>query len=134
MLTYRAEPGLAQKQTARTIGAYLEHHGRKLHGRFTAECYEAQLDAMDHHDLAQPLPGTRGPALRRIVAPTLVVDVDTDQLFTPAQSEALARALRANGARVARATLRSPHGHDAFLLEWTQLERVVRRALKLSPA
>ncbi|MBA4137245.1 MAG: homoserine acetyltransferase [Opitutus sp.] len=134
MLTYRAEPGLAQKQTARTIGAYLEHHGRKLHGRFTAECYEAQLDAMDHHDLAQPLPGGRGSALRRIKAPALVVDVETDQLFTPAQSDALACVLRANGNRVARATLRSPHGHDAFLLEWRQLARVVRRALKLPPS
>lgn len=131
MLTYRAEPGLAQKQTARTIGSYLEHHGKKLHGRFTAQCYESQLDAMDCHDLTAPLPGTRGPALARIKAPALVVDVDTDQLFTPAQSELLAQQLRANGTKVARATLRSPHGHDAFLLEWAQLEKLVRRALTL---
>ncbi|MBA3848498.1 MAG: homoserine acetyltransferase [Opitutus sp.] len=134
MLTYRAEPGLAEKHDARTIGAYLEHHGRKLHGRFTADCYESQLDAMDAHDLFRPLPGGRGPALRRIKAPALVVDVDSDQLFTPAQSVALARALRAGGARVARATIRSPHGHDAFLLEWRQLDRIVRRALRLPPA
>lgn len=132
MLTYRAEPGLAAKQTARTIGPYLEHHGRKLHGRFTAACYESQLDAMDHHDLLAPLPGTRGPAIRRIVAPTLVVDVDSDQLFTPAQADVLVRELRAGGTRVSRATLRSPHGHDAFLLEWDQLDPLVRRALRLS--
>lgn len=134
MLTYRAEPGLQQKQTARTIGRYLEHHGRKLHGRFTAECYESQLAAMDSHDLTQPLPRTRGAALGRITAPALIVDVDTDQLFTPAQSDALARALRVAGRRVARATIRSAHGHDAFLLEWRQLDRVVRRALRLSVA
>lgn len=134
MLTYRAEPGLAEKQTARTIGAYLEHHGRKLHGRFTAECYASQLDAMDHHDLTQPLPGGRGAALRRIAAPAMIVDVDSDQLFPPAQSAALVRALRARGRRVVRATIRSPHGHDAFLLEWRQLDRLVRRALKLSPS
>lgn len=131
MLTYRAEPGLELKQTAATIGSYLEHHGQKLHGRFTAACYESQLDAMDSHDLTQPLPDTRGPALRRITSPALVVDVDTDQLFTPAQTDELVRALRANGNQVARATLRSPHGHDAFLLEWTQLEKLVRRALAL---
>ncbi len=131
MLTYRAEPGLAQRQTAASIGDYLEHHGRKLHGRFTAACYESQLDAMDHHDLHRPLPGGRGPALARVRAATLVVDVDSDQLFTPAQSVALARDLRARGVRAARATLRSPHGHDAFLLEWPQLARLVRRALRL---
>lgn len=135
MLTYRAEPGLATKHSAtRGIGSYLEHHGSKLHGRFTAACYESQLDAMDHHDLTRPLPGTRGPALARIQAPALVVDVDTDQLFTPAQSTALAAALRAHGRTVQRATLRSPHGHDAFLLEWEQLARLVQRALRLPPA
>ncbi|MDP2137352.1 MAG: alpha/beta fold hydrolase [Candidatus Didemnitutus sp.] len=131
MLTYRAEPGLALKQTALGIGDYLEHHGRKLNGRFTAACYEAQLDAMDHHDLNQPLPGRRRPALAAITAAALVVDVDSDQLFPPAQSTALVRTLRSHGVRVSRATLRSPHGHDAFLLEWKQLKPLIRRALKL---
>lgn len=131
MLTYRAEPGLGLRHTAADIGDYLEHQGRKLHGRFTAGCYETQLDAMDHHDLHRPLPGEREPALARIRARTLVVDVDSDQLFTPAQSAELARALRSHGVPTARATLRSPHGHDAFLLEWAQLDRLVRRALRL---
>lgn len=134
MLTYRAEPGLAAKQTAASISSYLEHHGQKLHGRFTAGCYESQLDAMDLHDLTQPLPGGRGPAIARVRAPALVVDVDTDQLFAPVQSEAIARALRAAGARVSRATVRSLHGHDAFLIEWGQLDKLVRRALALPVA
>jgi homoserine O-acetyltransferase len=133
MLTYRAEPGLEAKRVAdgRTIGSYLEHHGRRLHGRFTASCYESQLDAMDHHDLLRPLPGTKGPAIERIRASALVLDVDTDQLFPPAQSDELVRHLRANGSHVERVTLRSPHGHDAFLLEWNQLMPLVARALLL---
>lgn len=141
MLTYRAEPGLElaqprhQPASARhlpyAIQGYLEHQGRKLHDRYTARCYELQLDAMDHHDLTRPLPGSRAPALNRIRVPTLLVDVDSDQLFPPAQTTALYRALRRQGAPVARATIRSPHGHDAFLIEWTQLAPLVRRALKL---
>jgi homoserine O-acetyltransferase len=133
MLTYRAEPGLELKhgRTGRGIGGYLDHHGRKLHGRFTAPCYESQLDAMDLHDLLRPLPGEARPALDRIRASALVVDVDTDQLFPPAQSEELARHLRRGRRRVVRATLTSPHGHDAFLLEWNQLAPVVTRALHL---
>jgi len=143
MLTYRAEPGLESAQhrglppirrfKGYRIQSYLEHHGRKLKNRFTARCYELLLDAMDHHDLLRPLPGGRGPALARIRASTLVVHVGTDQLFTPAQSAELARHLRANRARVARATLRSPHGHDAFLIEWAQLAAIVTRALRLPP-
>jgi homoserine O-acetyltransferase len=141
MLTYRAEPGLdtAQHRSLPSIRrfkgyrvqSYLEHHGRKLKNRFTARCYELLLDAMDHHDLFRPLPGTTGPALARIRASTLVVHVATDQLFTPAQSDVLVSSLRSHGAPVTRATLRSPHGHDAFLIEWPQLAAIVKRALRL---
>lgn len=141
MLTYRAEPGLDAAQHRHLpplpgrrgylVQSYLEHHGEKLHHRFTPRSYELLLDAMDHHDLLLPLPGRRAPAIRAIRAAALVVDIDSDQLFTPAQSEALAELLRANGTHVERATIRSPHGHDAFLLEWPQLDTLVRRALAL---
>jgi homoserine O-acetyltransferase/O-succinyltransferase len=141
MLTYRAEPGLEQKQHRNLpaphrfkgyrIQSYLEHQGEKLRNRFTANCYELLLDAMDHHDLTKPLPGDRLPALTRIRASTLVVDVDTDQFFMPTQSDDLARQLRAVGATVVRSTLSSPHGHDAFLIEWPQVATIVKRALRL---
>lgn len=131
MLTYRAPAGLARRQEAQGVGGYLDHHGEKLHGRFTPACYAAQLDAMDAHDLTQPLPGARRPALSRLRANTLVAAVDSDVLFPPTDSAALVRALRRHGKKAQRATIRSPHGHDAFLLEWRQLDRLVRRALRL---
>lgn len=141
MLTYRAEPGLDAAQPRRLpalpgqrgylVQSYLEHHGQKLHHRFTPRSYELLLDAMDHHDLLVPFRGQRQPAIRHIRAAALVVDIDSDQLFTPAQSDALAELLRANDTHVERATIRSPHGHDAFLLEWPQLETLIRRALAL---
>ncbi|MBL9215405.1 MAG: alpha/beta fold hydrolase [Opitutaceae bacterium] len=142
MLTYRAEAGLDQRQprsaAGQTAGAagypvqsYLEHQGAKLRRRFAAQSYELQLAAMDHHDLRQPLPGETAPAVSRIRASSLVIDVDSDQLFTPAQAEVLTQHLRAAGARVERATLRSIHGHDAFLMEWDTLAPIVTRALHL---
>jgi homoserine O-acetyltransferase len=141
MLTYRAEPGLELKQHRNLppvrgfkgypVQSYLEHQGRKLKNRFTGTCYELLLDAMDHHDLRRPLPGHQVSALSCIRASSLIVHVDTDQLFTLAQSDELARQLRAAGTRVTRAELRSPHGHDAFLIEWPQVAAIVARALRL---
>ncbi|MBF5041682.1 alpha/beta fold hydrolase [Aggregicoccus sp. 17bor-14] len=144
MLTYRAESGLEQRQGrhlppeptstpgAPRIQGYLEHQGLKLSLRFDARAYLQQLGAMDAHDLFQPPPGKHGaPALARIRASSLVVEVDSDQLFTPAQSAALAGALEAAGTHVERARLASPHGHDAFLIEWEQLAPLVTRALAL---
>ncbi len=141
MLTYRAEPGLDARQPRPTVSrpgetgypvqGYLEHQGGKLRNRFDARAYELQLTAMDHHDLGQPLPGDTRPAISRVRASAMVVDVDTDQLFTLAQTETLARHLRDAGARVERATVRSIHGHDAFLMEWETLGPIVTRALHL---
>ena len=141
ILTYRAEPGLDARQprpsqassydSSYPVQSYLEHQGAKLRNRFAAPAYELQLAAMDHHDLMQSLPGDNRPAISRVKAATLVVDIDTDQLFTPAQAEALAKCLRDAGARVERATVRSIHGHDAFLMEWETLGPILTRALQL---
>jgi homoserine O-acetyltransferase len=141
ILTYRAEPGLDARQPRPTqasshdagypVQSYLEHQGAKLRNRFAAPAYELQLTAMDHHDLMQPLPGDNRPAISYVKASTLVVDIDTDQLFTPAQTEVLAKCLRDAGARVERATVQSIHGHDAFLMEWPTLGPILTRALQL---
>ena len=143
MLTYRAEAGLEARQprpatmakssaAGYPVQSYLEHQGAKLRNRFDAQAYELQLTAMDHHDLLQPLPGDTQPAISRVRASALVVDVDSDQLFTPVQTDALAQHLRAAGAKVERTTVRSIHGHDAFLMEWETLGPILTRALQLS--
>lgn len=131
-LTYRAAPGLERRQPRGTpppcaawphrVQGYLEHQGRALRDRYDARSYLAQLDAMDAHDVADRLGAVRAPAL--------VVDIDTDVLFPPAQSDALAALLP----NADRATLRSEHGHDGFLIEWEGLAPLVRRALALTAA
>ncbi len=141
ILTYRAEPGLDARQprpaqassnaSGYPVQSYLEHQGAKLRNRFAAQAYELQLAAMDHHDLMQPLPGDNRPAISRVKASTFVVDIDTDQLFTPAQAETLANCLHQAGAKVVRATVTSIHGHDAFLMEWETLGPILTRALQL---
>ncbi len=137
MLTYRAEPSLDTRQHRMAgrkpdapwtlpIQSYLEHQGKKLRRRFDGRAYLLQLEAMDAHDLDAPPPGTPGGPLG---ASALCVDIDTDQLFTPAQVDVLADWLTAHGAEARRATVRSPHGHDAFLIEWDALDPLVRLAL-----
>lgn len=137
MLTYRAEPSLDARQH-RTAGraaeapwtlpiqSYLEHQGKKLRRRFDARPYLLQLEAMDTHDLDAPPTGTPDRPLRAFA---LCVDIDTDQLFTAAQVDLLADWLTAHGAEARRATVRSPHGHDAFLIEWEALDPLLRLAL-----
>ena len=141
MLTYRAEPGLDARQHRQLppepgydglrIHSYLTRQGELLRGRFNARSYETLLGMMDSHDLLRPLPGESVPAVSLIRSPSLVVDIDSDQLFTSAQSDDLARRLSRNGVSVQRATIHSAYGHDAFLLEWAPLERLLLSALAL---
>ena len=60
-----------------------------------------------------------------MTARALVVDVDSDRLFQPAQAEKLASGIP--GAH--RETIHSMHGHDGFLIEADQMEAVLRRFL-----
>lgn len=162
MVTYRAEPGLDQTQGRRqnqaasadewssrgrySIQTYLEHQGHKLRQRFDARSYLALIGAMDHHDLARrpPPPGAgeswtlgsnggKSWGLDRIRAITLAVGIDTDALYLPAHTEELVRELGVRGVSVRGATLRTPHGHDGFLVEWEQLDGFLRDALAMSP-
>lgn len=139
MLTYRSEPGLLLSQPRLrppaaghrfAIESYLEHQGRKLRQRFDGRAYLALLDAMDGHDLTADGAGD-GPSLRAVRARSLLVDIDSDVLFTPAAVDELAAHLRGHAAVVERATLTSPHGHDAFLIEWEQMAALLARGLAL---
>lgn len=150
LLTYRAEPGLDLRQGRRpatdggphpfAVQTYLEYQGRKFVGRFDAKTYVTQATAMDRHDLSQPpvardphetwtLPEDPQDALTR---PTLAIGIATDQLFFPSHMQALAERVRENGAPAEYAEISSPHGHDAFLIEWDQLAALLTRGLGLA--
>ncbi|PTL83790.1 alpha/beta fold hydrolase [Vitiosangium sp. GDMCC 1.1324] len=144
MLTYRAEPGLDSRhgrnprwssRALYPIQSYLEYQGEKLRARFDARSYLALLGAMDHHDLSR-IPGEdTGVAwgISRIRASTLAVGIDHDQLFYPEHMEKLVERLRAGGRHAEYAELSCIHGHDGFLIEWTPLDALLRRALALPP-
>ncbi|MES1245115.1 MAG: homoserine O-acetyltransferase [Acidobacteriota bacterium] len=103
------EPGLYE------VESWLQYHGEDLVTRFDADAYVTLSRAMDSHDVARGREsrGTYEEILRSIEVPALVVAIDSDVLYPPGEQAELASLLPA--ARLA--TLRSPHGHDAFLID-----------------
>jgi len=124
MLSFRAPQGLDARfrdETGPTgIEAWLDHHGQALAARFTRARYHALLGAMATHDIGYGRGGLV-EALKELECPLHVLGIDSDALFTPALVEELASAARRAGKLGSLRWLRSPHGHDAFLLEWGQL-------------
>ncbi len=110
------------------IEGYLEYQGRSLARRFDANSYLYLTRAMDLYDVADGW-ASEETALKRIRARTLHVGMSTDWLYPVEHVRALVEKLRAVGNNATYTELTSVHGHDAFLKEWLDLERIIRRYL-----
>ncbi|WP_129786055.1 homoserine O-acetyltransferase MetX [Promicromonospora panici] len=107
------------------VQSYLDHHGDKLARRFDANSYLVLTESMLSHDLGRDRGGVEA-ALSQITARTLVVAVDSDRLFPPAQSARLAQWIpRAEPLRI----VTSDVGHDGFLVEADQIGPMVSEFL-----
>jgi len=110
------------------VQSYLEHQGKKLTERFDASCYVVLTEALNRHDVGRDRGGLN-KALHSITVPTMVVGVDTDILYPYHQQEHLSRNL---GNLLAMSKLSSPVGHDAFLVEARQMDRILRQFITLT--
>ncbi len=100
---------------------YQQYQGEKLARRFDARAYYLLTRAFDSHHVARNR-GTLEEVLAAIKARTLVVGIDTDILFPKEDQEIMARHIP--GAELQ--WLHSDFGHDGFLLEFTDLTRIIR--------
>ena len=107
------------------VESYLRHQGNKLVGRFDANTYLTLSRAMDLHDVGF---GRRSSeeALRTVTASTLCIGVSSDIRYPTHEQKELAALIP--GARYAE--IDSVHGHDAFLIEFGQLNELVKRHLE----
>ncbi len=110
------------------VQSYLEHQGAKLTQRFDAACYVTLTEALNRHDVGRGRGGLN-KALASSTVPTMIVGVDTDILYPYHQQEHLSRNL---GNLLAMAKLSSPVGHDAFLVEARQMDRILRNFITLT--
>lgn len=136
------EPSRWRPQVPYAVQTYLEHQGRKLERRFDGRAYLAQLDAMDHHDIFR-YPGHPSKdeswigspdeswGTDRIRASCLAIGINSDALFSPEEMKQLAEELDQHGCHSRYAEIESVHGHDAFLIEWDQVDILLRQALDL---
>ncbi|MFQ3595231.1 MAG: homoserine O-acetyltransferase [Sphingomonadaceae bacterium] len=139
-ITYLSEAGLTarfgrrlQDREALSFGfdadfqieSYLRHQGMSFVERFDANSYLYITRAMDYFDIAEAHGGSLADAFRGSSARFALVSFDSDWLYPTAESKRVVQALVAAGAHASFVELKSPHGHDSFLLETPELNRVV---------
>jgi homoserine O-acetyltransferase len=140
-ITYLSEAGLTEKFGRRLqdrdakgfnfdaefqVESYLRYQGSGFTRRFDANSYLYITRAMDYFDIAEEHGGKLADAFRGTEARFCIVSFDTDWLYPTAESRYVVHALNAAGAKVSFVELSAPHGHDSFLLEHDQLDRVVK--------
>jgi homoserine O-acetyltransferase len=132
MITYRSGiefDARFGRTSSRTPGRfdvdhYLRRQGDKLVSRFDAASYIALMRAMDLHDVGDLEAAARATSAR--VRTVVGVGVDSDMLYAAGEVRAWTEAYRAAGVDARYREIRSASGHDAFLIEWDQVEAILR--------
>ncbi len=106
------------------VESYLRHQGKKLDERFDPITYAYLTKAADMFDLGETH-GTLALALSRIRCKALAVGIDSDYLFPLAEQREIADRMKAAGIDADLAVINSENGHDGFLIEFEQLNRII---------
>lgn len=127
-------PNKKRVATYYSAQSYLRYQGEKFIQRFDANCYIAITRKLDTHDVSRGRTDSSDlsmeeavrAALATIEQPTLVLGIQSDGLFTYAEQQELAAAIP----NAELKTIDSPDGHDAFLLEFRQVNNFILDFLK----
>ena len=114
-----------QLRVSYQVERYLRYQGTKLVRRFDANTYLSITRSMDGHDLARGR-GVMKDVLGGIAVPSLCVGIDSDILYPAHEQREIAAALP----RASYTEIHSPHGHDAFLIEYASLGTAVSAFLR----
>jgi homoserine O-acetyltransferase len=113
-------------QTYFTAQSYLRYQGSKFIDRFDSNCYVSITRKLDCHDVSRGRGDDIEEALHQIKQQTLVIGISSDGLFTFTEQERLAESIP--NARLEK--INSPEGHDAFLLEFAEINQLITEFLQ----
>jgi len=133
MITYRApsdyERKFGRERQGNTsqfqVESYLNYQGKKLADRFDAHSYIILTKAMDSHDVSSGR-GSFEKVLGRVNKPVKVIGIDTDHLYPVHEQKELAKLLRYGQYK----EIKSSYGHDAFLIEFEQINDIIKPFIK----
>ena len=132
MLCYRTPESFNQRFNRSTnedlqvfnVESWLTHHGEKLQSRFQLAAYKLVNQLLRSIDITR-----NGPqAFKKLQESDThihIIGVDSDLFFTASENKETFKQLAQSRSNVTYGEIRSVHGHDAFLLEFEQLEQLL---------
>lgn len=133
MLCYRTPESFKQRFRRSTneesqlfnVESWLLHHGKKLQERFQLAAYKLTNQLLKTIDI------TRGGedafrVLQQSQTHIHIIGVDSDLFFTAAENKETYKQLAQVNTNVTYGEIHSVHGHDAFLIEFGQMEQLLQ--------
>lgn len=104
------------------VESWLLHHGKKLQERFQLSAYKLMNQLLKTIDATQ---GNHINILDTIKANIHIIGVDSDLFFTAEENRETYRQIAQSKSNITYNEINSSHGHDAFLIEYKQLEKII---------
>ncbi len=106
------------------VESWLMHHGKKLQERFQLSAYKLMNQLLKTIDITRD--GEEAfYALQKSDMKIHIIGVNSDLFFTAEENKETFRRLAQANANVTYGEVQSLHGHDAFLMEFQQLEKLL---------
>ncbi|SFW44469.1 bifunctional aspartate kinase/homoserine dehydrogenase I [Cellulophaga fucicola] len=107
------------------VESWLTHHGKKLQERFQLSAYKLMNQLLKTIDITRE--GNEAFInLQNSNTSIHIVGVDSDLFFTAKENKDTFKQLAQANSNVTYGEIHSLHGHDAFLIEFNQLEQLLK--------
>lgn len=112
------------------VESWLNYHGDQLQGRFQLSAYKIVNQVLKTIDI------TRNgkdflDTISKVKSAIHLIAIDSDLLFKASENRSTFTALRKVRENVTFGEIKSIHGHDAFLIEYDQLEKILTPVFQL---
>ena len=106
------------------IESWLFHHGEKLQKRFQLPAYKLMNQLLKTIDITTNRVGA-AETLQSIEAEIHIIGIDSDLFFVSEENTETLKFIQPNLSNVHYHEISSIHGHDAFLIEYEQLNTII---------
>ena len=133
MLCYRTPESFKQRFQRTTndelqvfnVESWLTHHGKKLKERFQLSAYKLTNQLLKTIDITRD--GLeKFDELKNSETNIHIIGVDSDLFFTANENRETFKQLAQSKSNVTYAEIQSVHGHDAFLIEYEQMDQLLK--------
>jgi len=111
------------------VESWLKHHGNGLKKRYNLHAYKLMnhlLKTIGQNFTTEDL----NKFLSHTQTQIKIISVDTDYMFTAKEQDQTYQFIKGKYSKVSYNTIESIHGHDAFLIEYKQLNNILKPYFK----